>query len=118
LKLFTKYNRVNIAATIVVFVIGSIGFYFVLDYVLLRQLDETLHAEQQEISSFVAKHGQLPVIQNTKHQWIEVQQTVNPVKAARLQTISVYNSREDESESIRQLIFPLEAGGLSYTSYR
>ena len=68
MKLFTKYNRINIAITIFTFVAGSIAFYFVLQYVLIRQLDETLRGEQQEVVDYVKTHDQLPVIQNTKHQ--------------------------------------------------
>jgi two-component system sensor histidine kinase QseC len=49
MKLFTRYNRVNITATILTFLIGSIAFYFVMDYVLTRQLDLGLRVEQQEI---------------------------------------------------------------------
>ena len=42
MKLFAKYNRINIVATIFVFVAGCAAFYFVLRYVLLRQLDGSL----------------------------------------------------------------------------
>ena len=42
MKLFTKYNRINITATIIIFLAGSVAFYFVLDYVLIRQLDASL----------------------------------------------------------------------------
>ena len=57
MKLFTKYNRVNITATILTFVVGSIAFYFVLQYVLIRQLDESLKAEQQEVVDYTKTHG-------------------------------------------------------------
>ena len=56
MKLFTKYNRINITATILIFLAGSVAFYFVLDYVLIRQLDATLRSEKQEISEYVQLH--------------------------------------------------------------
>ncbi|MBV9988080.1 MAG: HAMP domain-containing histidine kinase [Chitinophagaceae bacterium] len=115
MKLFTKYNRVNITATIFVFVIGSIGFYLVLHYVLVKQLDDSLRAEQQEITGFVTQHNELPFIQNTRHQWIEIKPSAAPAIAARPHTVFLYNAREDESEPVRQLVFPIKANGAFYT---
>src|SRR3954462_5294120 len=60
MKLFSRYNRINIAASIIVFVVGSVVFYFVLRAVLLKQLDDTLHTEQTEIISYVKLYHQLP----------------------------------------------------------
>lgn len=115
MKLFTKYNRVNIGATILVFLIGSIGFYFALHYVLIRQLDDSLKAEQQEVTSYIAQHNELPSIQNTKHQWIEIK----PGSAQQPQqwphSIELYNPKEDEQETVRQLVFGIFAAGKPYT---
>jgi len=114
MKLFTKYNRINIAITIFTFVAGSIAFYFVLQYVLIRQLDETLRGEQQEVVDYVKTHDQLPVIQNTKHQWITVETSPEPVTKPRATSIPFYNKKEDEKESIRQLTFSVTAGKQLY----
>jgi len=50
-------------------------------------------------------HHQLPEIQNTKQQWIDIvtKETALPKPIKR--TISLYNPSEQESESVRQLIF-------------
>jgi len=105
MKLFARYNRINITATILIFVFGSIAFYFVLQYVLVRQLDETLRGEQQEIVEFVKSHNQLPDIQNTRHQWITIAPAIDMQRRSRAKSILVYNKREDEQEWIRQLNF-------------
>ena len=42
MQLFTKYSRVNIIASILALLLGSIGYYFTVRYVLVHQLDETL----------------------------------------------------------------------------
>lgn len=114
MKLFAKYNRVNITATILTFLAGSIAFYFVLQYVLIRQLDETLHAEQQEITDYIQTHNALPEIQNTKHQWIIVEKTNNRIIKAKPHSFPVYNRKEKEQESIRQLSFTAYAGNQLY----
>ncbi|MEI6087929.1 MAG: HAMP domain-containing sensor histidine kinase [Bacteroidota bacterium] len=105
MKLFTKYNRINITATILIFLAGSVAFYFVLDYVLIRQLDTTLRSEKQEISEYVQLHQQLPEIQNTKEQWIQISKTKEVHANIISKSIPVYNKSEDEVEYIRQLIF-------------
>jgi signal transduction histidine kinase len=114
MKLFTRYNRINITATIFTFVLGSIAFYFVLYYVLLRQLDETLRAEQQEIEGYVRTRHQLPDIQNTKHQWITVEKTAVVITEAKIKSAPVYKPEKRETEYIRQLFFPITVSGQNY----
>lgn len=105
MKLFTKYNRINITATIFIFLAGSVAFYFVLDYVLIRQLDGSLRSEKQEITEYSQLHQQLPEIQNTKEQWIQVVKSNQPLSKSISKSIPVYNKAEEEQEYIRQLIF-------------
>lgn len=105
MKLFTRYNRVNITATILTFLVGSIAFYFVLDYVLTRQLDRGLRVEQQEVLDFVKEHNQLPELLVTRHQWIEAHPATQPVINPTPFTTEAYNKLEDEKEPIRQLSF-------------
>lgn len=114
MKLFTKYNRVNITATIFTFVLGSIAFYFVLDYVLTRQLKETLRSEQFEIIHFVEEHHALPEIQNTRHQWITVERSTEILPRPKFKNSSFYNEKEKENESIKQLLFSINVAGQNY----
>ena len=114
MKLFTRYNRINIAATIFIFVIGSVAFYFVLQYVLIRQLDDTLRSEQQEVNEYVTAHHQLPEIQNTKHQWITVEPVTEAVPKTKPIRIWQKNAREDEMEPVRLLVFSVTASGQQY----
>jgi signal transduction histidine kinase len=114
MKLFTKYNRINITATIFIFLAGSVAFYFVLDYVLIRQLDASLRSEKQEITDYIQLHQQLPEIQNTKEQWIQIIKTNQPISVVITKSIPVYNKAEDEKEYIRQLIFIVSVNAENY----
>lgn len=114
MKLFTRYNRVNITATILTFVVGSVAFYFVLDFVLTRQLDQGLRVEQQEVLDFVKEHNQLPELLVTRHQWIEAVPVKVAVKNPKPLTTEAYNKLEDEKEPIRQLTFTVNADGKLY----
>lgn len=114
MKLFTKYNRINITATIFIFLAGSVAFYFVLDYVLIRQLDATLRSEKQEITEYIQLHQQLPEIQNTKEQWIQVSKTNQPIAKTITKSVPVYNKVEAEKEYIRQLLFTVTVNKENY----
>ncbi len=111
MKLFTRYNRFNIAITIFIFVAGSIAFYFVLHYVLIRQLDETLRVEQQEVVDFVRLQGKLPSIQNTKTQWITISNATDSLTNNTITSLSVYNPKDEEPETVRQLSFSVSTNG-------
>ncbi len=105
MKLFSKYNRINITATILIFLAGSVAFYFVLNYVLIRQLDTSLRSEKQEITEYIQQHQQLPEIQNTKEQWIQIHKTDQAEPNSIIKSIPIYNRSESEIEYIRQLTF-------------
>lgn len=111
MKLFTKYNRVNITTTIITFLVGSIAFYFVLDYVLTSQLDRGLHVEQTEITDFVKEHNRPPDALTTKHQWTEISPAAEPIAHPKPHTTEAFNQLEKEVEPVRQLAFTIQAGG-------
>jgi two-component system, OmpR family, sensor histidine kinase QseC len=114
MKLFSRYNRINIAASILVFVVGSVAFYFVLRAVLLKQLDESLHTEQTEIISYVQMHNKLPEVVNAYNQQIAY------VVTNKMQPETVYYSEKakdpdrDEMEWMRKLAFDINVAGKNY----
>jgi len=114
MKLFAKYNRFNIIATIFTFMVGSIAFYFVMHYILVRQLDESLHGEQQEIHEYVEIHQQLPEIQNTRHQWVTIEKTTELIHRRRIISYNFFNEHEHEFQSVRQLQFNLNVNNTLY----
>ena len=114
MKLLSKYNRINIAVTIGVFLLGSIFFFFVLRYILTNQLDETLLSEKQELTNYVYAHDTLPEIVNTRQQWIYYD-TVSKLISHSYFKNNTYLDEEYETKPVRQYIFPLKAGNTLYT---
>ena len=113
MKLLSKYNRINIAVTIGVFLLGSVFFFFVLRYILLNQLDETLMSERQEIVNYIAAHDELPEIVNTTQQWSYYEPTSQPVAKSYFKS-GIYISDDFDKEQIRQYIFSIKAGSTFY----
>ncbi len=114
MKLIAKYNRVNIPITIGVLLISSIAYYFILHYVLLRQVDKDLRIEQQEILHHLSESGTLPETSNYKDQQIAFEPTNDSKFEEKLSTEWVYNKNEDEEEPFRRIDFMVTQNGQNY----
>jgi len=110
LKLLDKYSRLNITATILTFVIGSLTFYFLLNYILVRELDERLQAEQDEVTAYVRTHNALPDVVKTKDQYTTYEPAISAAKTE-------FQTRKDtgrEAENIREIHFTTAVAGRYY----
>jgi signal transduction histidine kinase len=115
-KLFAKYNRVNIVATVVVLVIGGICYYLILHFVLLKQLDNDLNAEEQEIKNYILLNHLLPVPTNTKEQEIIFKESTSAIKR-KIESKKIYKKEDDEYEICRILFFAVNVSGKNYNVY-
>lgn len=114
MKLFSKYNRVSIAALMLIFIVGCGAFYIVLHYVLLQQLDDTLRTEQSEIIAYVKEHDQLPEVVNAYNQQISFTRVTAPVQKATFFSHKQTGADEFKPEWIRELAFGITAAGSHY----
>ena len=104
MKLFTRYNRINLLATVSIFLLSGISFYFLLRYVIVGQVDEDLKIEQTEIESYVAKYNQLPEIIAVRDQHINYAPATNAEKRI-FHTIQSMDSGDKEKEPFREFLF-------------
>jgi hypothetical protein len=105
MKLFTRYFRVNLLATVIIFILASLAFYFLLWYVSIRQVDEDLKIEQSEIETYVRMHQATPEPIRVRDQKISYENS-NISKAFRkFNTIASPNG--DEHENFRQISFTI-----------
>lgn len=125
MKLFTKYSRINIVASILALLLSSIAYYFVIRVVLLHQLDDSLRVEEAEILNIVKTRGHLPEPSNYRDQRIAFLPASMPVRRQFLNTIRPLGSDEGDQPGTkrhhahryhRELLFPITAAGLSYTA--
>jgi signal transduction histidine kinase len=114
MKLFNRYNRINIAASIIVFVVGSIAFYFVLRVIMLRQLDDALHTEQTEIISYVKMHDKQPEVVNAYNQQIIFEVVPELLKKTLYHSEKAKALEGNEMEWMRKLIFGIRIAGKNY----
>ncbi|MBS1659755.1 MAG: HAMP domain-containing histidine kinase [Bacteroidetes bacterium] len=108
MKLFAKYSRVNIVASVLALLIGSVVYYFSVRYVLVGELDDSLKVEEAEILDYVAVHDRLPQPANYKDQRIEFQPVTTGVARKFHHTVL------SGGEPYRELLFSVRAGGQLY----
>ncbi len=112
MKLFAQYNRVNILATILALLVGSIGYYFTMRYVLIDQLDDTIRVEEAEILDVIRNRGQLPPASDYHDQQTSYEPATTPIKRHFINTTRLV--RHHREEPFRQLIFTTMAGNQLY----
>ena len=116
MRLFTKYNRVNIVASILALLLGSIGYYFAVRYVLVSELDDNLRTEEAEVLDHLRTRNQLPEPANYRDQQVRFEVADSPVKR------HFFETRQPElhhggTELYRALRFSVRASGHWYTVY-
>ena len=113
MKLLTKYYRANIAATIIVVLLSSICYYFMIHYILIEQLDNALKVEEQEVIDYVKEHNDLPQPSSYKDQQVNLK-AVNTRKERQFSTIKIFDKEDNEIVPTRQLSFVLDVKGKLY----
>jgi signal transduction histidine kinase len=113
MKLITKYNRVNIIATIAVLLTASVCYYFIVRYVLIRQLDNTLKVEEAEILNYVKQNNRLPEPTDYRDQHTSFQIAGDSV-TRKFSNIRLQEHRNRGSDAYRQLDFPVMVNGKAY----
>jgi signal transduction histidine kinase len=113
MKLLAKYNRVNILATTIVFMIGGVCYYFILHLVLIKQLDKDLRVEEQEITDYIRAHNNLPDPADYRDQQVSFERIDETVKR-KFRSVDFFKERHDEYITIRRLIFSVNISGINY----
>ena len=108
MKLFTRYFRINLLATLLIFLLASIAFYFLLWYVMIAQVDEDLKIEQREIETYVSKYQRPPEPITVKDQRISYETTATRKKLQGFRTIKALYIHEHPD--FREISFTLPVG--------
>ena len=115
MKLFTKYNRINVLVTVAIFLLASVAFFFLLKYIIINQVDEDLKIEQNEIETSVRTFNKLPAIIPVHDQYTTYRLTDGPsVSKKKFVTIKKYDKHEGEDILVRQIIFNINVEGQWY----
>ena len=111
MKLLTKYNRINIVATIVVLLFSSVCYYLMIHAVLLNQLDKDLKIEEHEIKDHVKLNQNLPDATDYKDQQMIFEPVANYFIKRKFSSEKIFNKKEHEKIATRQLVFTVLVSG-------
>ena len=115
MKLATKYQRSNLIATVVLFLIASAAFYLLLHRVLIFQMDEDLEIEQHEIETYAHKFGAMPQnVMMVEDQIVKVELASTPMDKAIHHTVVLRDEVEHSEDKFRQLVFTVQTGSQLY----
>ena len=110
MKLFTKYTRVNLLATIIIFLLSVVAFYFAIRFIVIDQVDNDLRIEEREIETYVKEHNALPEPIPVKDQKISYSLTGDQSHKRRFTTITI----KGERDSFRILQFAIMVNEKNY----
>jgi len=114
MKLFTRYFRINLLATILIFLLASVAYYYLLWWVMIAQVDEDLKIEQREIEAYVSKYHHLPEPVSVKDQRIVFGPASAPGKSHKFTTIK--SPGAPDAGDFREIRFTLPVGDQWYTA--
>src|SRR5689334_13143690 len=114
MKLLTKYSRVNLLSSVLIFLLASIAFYILLRIVLISQVDEDLKIEEHEIEMYVEKFGKLPEPMPVKDQIIYYLPANNHTEQRTFSNTRPVNFNDSKKGRYRQLKFFISANGQWY----
>lgn len=114
MKLFTRYNRINLSLMVAVFLLSSVAYYFLLKLVLVHELDEGLYEKKNRIEHYVKTNGRLPEFQDMDEFAITYSiQTAGTVKTG-IKQVSMLDPEEREQRDFRQLTYTQPIGNQKY----
>lgn len=106
MKLFTKYNRVNVVSTVIIFLLGSIAFAILVRYVIIHQIDEDLKIEKNEVLIYVNRFNHLPSIIEVNNQYTTYTSISKPGDIKdKIYNKEVFNHYEHEKQLHRIIEF-------------
>jgi signal transduction histidine kinase len=112
MKLLYKYSRINLLTSVVIFLLGSVAFYFFLHHVFMKQVDEELEEERQEVVTYAAKNNKLPEIIPSDDEITTYTITDTPFPQPAIITEKRLEGGEDET--YRTITFSLAANNKKY----
>ncbi|MDB5127212.1 HAMP domain-containing sensor histidine kinase [Mucilaginibacter sp.] len=114
MKLLTKYNRINIAVTVIIMLITGIIYYYTISHILTNQIDKDLVLEENEVFSYVSKNHRLPDVYENNHQQIVFMLLGDKQIERRFLDTVYHDADEKDMEAGRALISSVKVLGHNY----
>ena len=110
MKLFTRYNRIFLLIMVLVFLLSSIVYYFLLNYILIAEVDKELKYRRGKMERYVHNTGKLPVPDGMGDVQVHYALADKTVTKDRLSLVKLFDSSENRLGTFRKYIFLLPVG--------
>jgi signal transduction histidine kinase len=135
MKLFAKYSRVNLLTVVGVFLLSGFVFYYLVNYILIREMDADLAGIREKVEAYAARYQNFPQghpLDEEQISYLPIENTSpaeSPASAkdpartpaitedpekSHFQLVTLYSPREKKMHNFRQLEFPLQLNGKGY----
>src|SRR5258706_9026292 len=106
MKLFTRYNRIVMLITVMIFLVSSIVYYFLVDYILRQEVDEVFSHRKARTENYVRTTGELPMPDRMGEVRVTYTAVPAPVKEQH-SFVTLYDSIENKAAPFKKFIFTL-----------
>jgi signal transduction histidine kinase len=107
MKLFARYNRIILLIMVLVFLLSSIVYYFLLNYILILEVDEVLHHRKARMENYVRTTGSLPVPDRMGEVRVEYDLVNQPINGISSSYINLYDSAENKFNPFRRFVYTI-----------
>lgn len=114
MKLFDRYNRINIGVTIIIMLVTGVVYYYTISHILTGQIDKDLVLEENEVFSYVSKNHRLPDVYESNHQQIVFAPMGDKRTERRFLDTTYHDLDEKDLEAGRALISSVNVSGQNY----
>jgi signal transduction histidine kinase len=115
MKLFAKYSRVNLLTVVGVFLLSGFVFYYLVNYILIREMDADLAGIREKVVAYVSHYQSFPQGHPLDEEQISYLPAINEDSGKSIFTlVTLYSPREKKMHNFRQLEFPLQLNGNTY----
>jgi signal transduction histidine kinase len=104
MKLFTKYNQINLMVMALLFALAGVVYYVLIRKVIVDELDEVLRKYERHVEIYVLKNGSLPIFKNFEEVQVDYQLT-DSRQSVKINEIDLYNIDDRKVETFRQIVF-------------
>jgi len=108
MKLFSRYHRVNLLIMLVFFLLFSLTYFFLVNFLIRRELDVNLTKIERRIRSYVEQHHAFPTEQSVDDLRIGYVQTGQASGPRYFRLIAPSDQPGKNSHSLRELTFSLQ----------
>jgi signal transduction histidine kinase len=107
MKLSSQYNRIALLIMVTFLLLSSLVYYFLMNYLILRELDLNLTKIQKRVISYVAENRSFPVVQPLDDLRISYTPAAGPGIAPKFRLIDPSGRPGANPHSVRELSFNL-----------